>query len=95
MLFDLLDVILTLGAEGALWSGPSCRAHAAPPACVVVDTTAAGDTFTGYCLAALMQGLTPAAALELGCKAAAISVARPGAAQSIPYRDELDGPPSR
>ena len=87
-----MDVILTLGAEGALWSGPSCQAHAAPPACKVVDTTAAGDTFTGYCLAALMQGLPPAVALELGCKAAAISVTRSGAAQSIPHRDELDGP---
>ena len=86
-----LAVILTLGAGGALWSGPSCQAHAAPPACDVVDTTAAGDTFTGYCLAALMQGLSPVAALEFGCKAAAISVTRAGAAQSIPYWDELDG----
>jgi ribokinase len=88
-----MDVILTLGAEGALWAGPTCQAHAAPPACEVVDTTAAGDTFSGYCLAALLHGLPPAAALELGCKAAAISVTRPGAAQSIPHRDELVPPP--
>jgi ribokinase len=84
-----MDVILTLGAEGALWSGPSCQAQAAPPACKVVDTTAAGDTFTGYCLAALMEGIRPSDALVRACRAAALSVTRHGAALSIPCRSEL------
>ncbi|MEI6033001.1 MAG: ribokinase [Verrucomicrobiae bacterium] len=84
-----MQVILTLGAEGAIWSGSNWEVSAAPPACTVVDTTAAGDTFAGYCLAALMEGLPPAAALDRACRAAAISVTRPGAAQSIPRSFEL------
>lgn len=55
-----------------------------------VDTTAAGDTFTGYFLAAIDQGSPVAAALELASRAAAISVSRPGAAPSIPLRAEVD-----
>lgn len=84
-----LDIILTLGAEGALWSGPSADAAAASPACDVVDTTAAGDTFAGYCLAALMHGRSPQSALDRACAAAAITVTRPGAAQSIPHGHEV------
>jgi ribokinase len=84
-----MDVILTLGAEGALWSGPSFHGRSASPSCKVVDTTAAGDTFAGYCLAALIEGAAPASALARACRAAAISVTRAGAAQSIPSRHEL------
>ena len=54
------------------------------------DTTAAGDTFTGFYLAAKAQGLDEAAALRRACAAAAISVTRPGAAPSIPTAAEVD-----
>lgn len=82
-------VILTLGARGAI-----C-AHAAGsvqvPGCKVraVDTTAAGDTFIGYFLAAYIQSGKVGPALQMACKAAAICVTRPGAADSIPCRKEV------
>jgi len=58
-----------------------------------VDTTAAGDTFTGYYLAALAAGLPEEAALRRACAAAAIAVTRPGAAPSVPTAAEVDAFP--
>ena len=61
------------------------------PAQVVkaVDTTAAGDTFTGYLLADLMSGEPIAHALDFAAKASALAVSRRGAAPSIPMREEV------
>ncbi len=55
----------------------------------VVDTTAAGDTFIGYFLAAVAEGKPPEAALRLASRASSITVSRPGAADSIPLRAEV------
>ncbi|MBI2497455.1 MAG: ribokinase [Opitutae bacterium] len=83
-------LILTLGAAGAWGAPPEGEpVFAAAPKVPAVDTTAAGDTFIGYLLAASMQGATLPAALELACRAGAVCVTRPGAAASIPYRREL------
>lgn len=89
-----LDIVLTLGPRGALWSGPeTCEMSPARPV-RTVDTTAAGDTFTGYLLAALLQGKGPPGAMEIASRGASIAVSRPGAAASIPYWNELrDAPP--
>jgi ribokinase len=84
------NLILTLGAAGA-WGAP-CRGEPVFIASAKVralDTTAAGDTFIGYLLAASMQGATLPAAMELACRAGALCVTRAGAAASIPYRREL------
>lgn len=54
-----------------------------------VDTTAAGDTFTGYFVAEIMQGATLSRALQMATTAAAISVTRAGAAASVPERREV------
>ena len=54
-----------------------------------VDTTAAGDTFTGYFLAGLTEGMPVPQALEMSAKASSIAVTRPGAVPSIPYRKEV------
>ena len=65
-----------------------------------MDTTAAGDTFTGYFLHAVLEGKDVAFALkEAACAfalkeaacASAITVSRPGAAQSIPLLKEVRG----
>ena len=56
-----------------------------------VDTTAAGDTFTGYFVAGLMKGDPLKTCMEEATKASAISVTRPGAADSIPWRKEIEG----
>ena len=55
-----------------------------------VDTTAAGDTFSGYFLAGLIAGDPLQACMEKATRAAAISVTRPGAADSIPWKKEVD-----
>ena len=55
-----------------------------------VDTTAAGDTFTGYFIAGLAGGEPLRDCMELAARAAAESVTRPGAADSIPRREELE-----
>lgn len=83
------NVLVTLGAKGvhaALENG--CRAFPAQ-AVVARDTTAAGDTFIGGFVAALAAGADPAAAIDLGQRAAAVSVTRPGAQSSIPFLREL------
>ena len=54
-----------------------------------VDTTAAGDTFTGYFLHAVLEGKDIAFALNEAASASAITVSRPGAAQSIPLLKEV------
>ena len=85
-----MTVVLTLGAQGAVLAKngeiliqPAFSVHA-------VDTTGAGDTFTGYYLSALMEEGDAAKALELAAAAAALTVTRPGAAPSIPGRGETE-----
>ena len=55
----------------------------------VVDTTAAGDTFTGFFIGNLAQGKGVGQAMELAAKAAAISVTRIGSRFSIPKLEEV------
>ncbi|WP_410470657.1 PfkB family carbohydrate kinase [Clostridium sp.] len=55
-----------------------------PTLITVVNTTAAGDTFTRYFLAGVTRGLSVPQSLELASKASAIAVTRHGAAPSIP-----------
>jgi len=82
--------VLTLGARGAVWVDSGVL-HRQPALRVkAVDTTAAGDTFIGFFLAAWVQTGDPRLALERGCRAAALCVTRAGAADSIPRREELD-----
>ena len=55
-----------------------------------VDTTAAGDTFTGYFIAGLMEGRTLQDCMRRASMASAISVTRAGAAPSIPEKEEVE-----
>jgi ribokinase len=55
-----------------------------------VDTTGAGDTFTGYVLACLARGCSVEESLEVAAKASAITVTRQGAASAIPARAEVE-----
>jgi len=88
-LFPHAATVLTLGSQGAIYFD-SERLHRQPGiAADAIDTTAAGDTFTGYFLAELMQSGDPVKALSLGCRAASICVTRMGAADSIPLRREV------
>ena len=55
-----------------------------------VDTTAAGDTYTGYFIAGILNGKTIKEAMDTASKASAIAVSRQGAAPSIPYLEEVE-----
>ena len=87
--FPRSATVLTLGDQGAYFFDDRSMLHEPALPVVAVDSTAAGDTFIGYFLAEWLQSANPAAALSLGCRAAAICVTRPGASDSIPFRHEL------
>ena len=85
------NILTTFGAEGAEYCGRSGEYVRIPAVKVAeaVDTTGAGDTFTGYFIASMILGKTPEEALKTAA-AAALSVTRHGAAESIPYMHELE-----
>lgn len=85
-----LQVTLTLGTEGSLYADSHCRARCPAMPVNAVDTTAAGDTFTGYFLQGALTGATPEVALRRAACAAAMAVERPGASASIPTPAEVD-----
>ncbi len=87
--FPHAEVVLTLGGDGAWHQGPAGRTFQEVYPAKVVDTTAAGDTFTGYYLAARQEGQTVAGSLDLAARAAAVAVSRHGAVTSIPRRAEV------
>lgn len=84
------NVIVTLGAQGVHAAFADGSAAFPARAVKALDTTAAGDTFIGGFVAALAAGQSPAAAIDLGQRAAAIGVTRQGAQTSIPYLHELE-----
>lgn len=83
------SIILTLGGDGAVFAND--ETYISVPAFHVpaVDTTGAGDTFTGFCLSALADGCCKRDALTLGCAASALVVQKAGAAETIPEREEV------
>jgi ribokinase len=85
------NVILTLGAQGALIKNATLTQHVpAITAGPVVDTTGAGDAFNGGFAAALAEGMDLIEATKFACVVAGISVTRPGTAPSMPKRTEID-----
>ena len=84
-------VALTLGAEGVRYADrEGARYLVATPKVTAVDTTAAGDTFTGVLATALAERRPTREALELACAAASLSVETVGASSSIPSRSAID-----
>ena len=83
-------VIVTLGREGAFIVGPNSSFHVAGRHVEAVDTTAAGDAFTGALACALGEGQELAAALAFATAAAALSVTRLGAQSSLPDRAAVE-----
>jgi ribokinase len=88
--FPASKIVLTLGGDGSLYRDGQRILTQGIYKVPVVDTTAAGDTFTGFLIGGLVQGLDAGEALDLAAKAAAIAVSRPGAAPSIPSREEVE-----
>ncbi len=89
-----LSVLITLGSAGS--AAYRVTADGVEPArqeafrVQAVDTTAAGDTYTGYFIGGLMEDLPLAECMRRASMASAISVTRPGAAPSIPARAEVE-----
>jgi ribokinase len=87
--FPHAEIVLTAGKEGAFYGYKDIRSRGAIVNVPVVDTTGAGDTFSGYFIAARARGLAIDEALTLACKAASIAVSRPGAMEAVPYAGEV------
>ncbi|MCE7065840.1 ribokinase [Dyadobacter sp. CY326] len=83
------QVIITLGSSGVYFSNASHATLIPARQVEAVDTTAAGDVFNGAILTALAEGKDWIEACEFACAAAAISVTRPGAQSSAPFREEF------
>ena len=88
-LYPHARIVLTLGKDGAVYAEGTERFFQPIFPVKAVDTTAAGDTFTGYFLAGLAEGMAIPEILKMSAKASSIAVSRPGAVPSIPYRDEV------
>ena len=82
-------IVLTLGGDGSYYCDKNEAFFEAAVSTNVVDTTGAGDTFTGYFLSLKMQGRTPKECMHAASLAASIAVSRKGASDSIPSRQEL------
>lgn len=78
------DVIVTLGGDGADWYAVGVKTHFDAISVDPVDSTGAGDTFTGYVLAGLDRGLPMEQAIGQALKAGALMVTRHGTADVIP-----------
>ena len=92
--YPSLSVLITLGSIGSM----AFRLNEGEVEAVkqdaykvkAVDTTAAGDTFTGYFIASILQGRTLSECMKIASIASAIAVTRPGAAPSIPKKEEVE-----
>jgi ribokinase len=84
-----MQVVITLGDKGAIWVSDGHQVSADALKVSVVDTTAAGDTFLGYLLAANGRGDSKQAALKIACKASSIAVQSLGASSSIPSAEQV------
>ena len=87
--YPFCHILLTMGTAGSIYLDH--QTHHAQSAFKVqaVDTTAAGDTYTGYFIAAIARGADVQAAMKEASMASAISVTRNGASTSIPERKEV------
>ncbi len=83
------NVIITLGSEGAYIHNDEMSTHIPTTKVEAVDSTAAGDVFNGALAVAIAQGESLEQAVAFANKAAAISVTRPGAQSSAPFRKEI------
>jgi ribokinase len=83
------NVVVTLGARGAMFSEGETVEFVAAPKVHAVDTTGAGDCFVGWLGVGVAEGLSLRAATERACQAASIKVTRAGAQGGMPYRAEV------
>ena len=85
----LPNLVITLGSKGARYIGKEGEFLVSPFNVNAIDTTGAGDTFLGYLLASLSQGLTMMQAMSYGSAAASLQITKPGALPAIPTFQEV------
>ncbi len=83
------NVIITMGSKGAYFKNRALSFLTGAPDVVVLDSTAAGDTFNGAIAVAITENMDWRKAVQFAITAASISVTRLGAQASIPLRQEL------
>ena len=83
------EIILTVGSQGSYYISGDRVIHQDAYRVEAVDTTAAGDTFTGFYLASILRGETVGNALRIAAKASSITVTKEGAAKSIPTLEQV------
>ena len=88
--FPKASIVLTLGKDGAAFDDGRERLYQPIFPVRAADTTAAGDTFTGFFLCAWGGGMDSAGALLRASAASAIAVTRMGASPSIPTAAEVE-----
>lgn len=83
-------IVVTLGARGSLYMNQKGDRHFEPAKSVkAVDTTAAGDSFTGGLAVSLAKGESMAAAMAFATKVAALTVQTLGAQSSLPHLEAV------
>lgn len=83
------NVIITLGKQGAYFQNSVLKFKTDAPIVKAMDTTAAGDTFSGALTVAVTEKMSWPQAVQFAVQAASISVTRMGAQASVPYRKEI------
>ncbi|WP_223421837.1 ribokinase [Tateyamaria pelophila] len=88
----IANIVVTLGGDGSRWIDVSAgtETHVAAVPVVPVDTTGAGDTFTGFLVAGLDRGLPMVQSLRLATQAGALMVMRLGTADVIPDLKDIE-----
>lgn len=85
------NIVITLGSQGALVKSAQITQHVpAFDAGDVIETTGAGDAFSGGFAVAIAEGMDIIRAARFGCAVAGISITRPGTAPSMPRRCEVE-----
>lgn len=87
--FPEASFVLTLGNRGSVYKSKDEYIKQGVYGSECIDSTGAGDTFTGYFVYAISKGKTAAYAMELASVASMITISRPGAAVSIPAMSEV------
>ena len=88
--YPRLNLLVTLGGDGSVAFTEKITVRQAAFKAKAVDTTAAGDTYTGYFIAGLMEGRGIQESMRRASMASGISVTRAGAAPSIPTVEEVE-----
>jgi len=84
------NIIITLGKDGAYFENCELSLKIPAPVMKALDTTAAGDTFSGALTVAITEKMDWKKAIKFAITAASISVTRLGAQASVPYRNEIE-----